>query len=197
MRTFNDHNCNQFRSSPEYTRAGVHGKCVLWKNHIVFNGLTTHEIIVQVQIHENACTQNMCMQYTVLSPSPFPPPPPPISRSLFPFLMLPSYIQWKPCYNEALGTMKITSLYQVSHYIRVKNQRNIKSWDQQNDLVIRGFCYIRPLYNEVPLYCFCSKCFPYVTWLYLDIQVLHNIIMHKNWTFNIVHLWKLAICLYM
>ena len=28
----------------------------------------------------------------------------------------------------------------------------MKSWDQQNYLVIRGFCYIRPLYNEVPLY---------------------------------------------
>ena len=48
--------------------------------------------------------------------------------------------------------MKITLLYQVSHYIRVKKQRNIKSWDQQNYHVIRGFCYIRPLYNEVPLY---------------------------------------------
>ena len=48
--------------------------------------------------------------------------------------------------------MKITLLYQVSHYIRVQKQRNIKSWDQQNYLVIRGFCYIRPLYNEVPLY---------------------------------------------
>ena len=36
-----------------------------------------------------------------------------------------------------------------------KKTRNIKSWDQQNDLVIRGFCYIRPLYNEVPLYCTC------------------------------------------
>ena len=58
----------------------------------------------------------------------------------------------EPHYNEVLGTMKITLLYQVSHYIRVKRQRNIKSWDQQIDLVIRGFCYIRPLYNEVPLY---------------------------------------------
>ena len=48
--------------------------------------------------------------------------------------------------------MKITLLYQVSHYIRVKKQRNIKSWDQQNYLVIRGFCYIRPRYNEVPLH---------------------------------------------
>ena len=57
----------------------------------------------------------------------------------------------EPCYNDVLGTMKITLLYQVSHYIRVKN-RNIKRWDQQNYLVIRGFCYIRPLYNEVPLY---------------------------------------------
>ena len=58
----------------------------------------------------------------------------------------------EPRYNEVLGTMKITLLYQVSHHIRVKKQRNIKSWDQQNYLVIRGFCYIRPLYNEVPLY---------------------------------------------
>ena len=59
----------------------------------------------------------------------------------------------EPHYNEVLGTMKITLLYQVSHYIRVEKQRNIKNWDQQNYLVIRGFCYIRPLYNEVPLYC--------------------------------------------
>ena len=51
----------------------------------------------------------------------------------------------EPRYNEVLGTMKITLLYQVSHYIRVKKQRNIKSWDQQNYLVITGFCYIRPL----------------------------------------------------
>ena len=58
----------------------------------------------------------------------------------------------KPRYNEALGTMKITLLYQVSCYIRVKKQRNIKSRDQQNYLVIRGFCYIRPLFNKVPLY---------------------------------------------
>ena len=58
----------------------------------------------------------------------------------------------EPLYNEVLGTMKITLLYQVSHYIRVKKERNIKSWDQQNYLVIRGFCYIRPRYNEVPLY---------------------------------------------
>ena len=58
----------------------------------------------------------------------------------------------KPRYNEVFGTIKIALLYQVSHYIRVKKQRNIKSWDQQNYLVIRGFCYIRPLYNEVPLY---------------------------------------------
>ena len=31
----------------------------------------------------------------------------------------------EPRYNEVLGTMKITLLYQVSHYIRVKKQRNI------------------------------------------------------------------------
>ena len=42
--------------------------------------------------------------------------------------------------------MKITLLYQVSHYIRVKKQRNVKTWDQQNYLVIRGFCYISNLF---------------------------------------------------
>ena len=35
----------------------------------------------------------------------------------------------EPHYNEVFGTMKITLLYQVSHYIRVKKLRNIKSWD--------------------------------------------------------------------
>ena len=58
----------------------------------------------------------------------------------------------EPCYNKVLGTMKIALLYRVSHFIRVKKRR--KSWDQQNYLVIRGFCYIRPFYNEVPLYPF-------------------------------------------
>ena len=46
----------------------------------------------------------------------------------------------EPRYNEVLGTTKITLLYQVSHYIRVKKLRNIKSWDQQKYLVIRGYC---------------------------------------------------------
>ena len=76
-------------------------------------------------------------------------------------------------YNEILGTKKSCLLYQIQWnlvitrtlgpwklpcYIRFllisgwKNKRNTKSWDQQNYLVITGFCYIRPLYNEVPLY---------------------------------------------
>ena len=42
----------------------------------------------------------------------------------------------EPRYNEDLGTMTITLLLQVSHYVRVKKQGNIKSWDQQNYLVI-------------------------------------------------------------
>ena len=68
----------------------------------------------------------------------------------------------EPRYNEVLGTMKITLLYQVSHYIRVKKQRNIKSRDQQNYLVIRGFCYIRSLYNEVSLYHFFHNFFFFI-----------------------------------
>ena len=58
----------------------------------------------------------------------------------------------EPRYNNVRGNLKINLLYQVSHYIRVQKQRNIKRWDQQNYLVIRGFCYIRPLSNKVPLY---------------------------------------------
>ena len=48
-----------------------------------------------------------------------------------------------PRYNENLKTRTIALLYQVSHYIRVQKQRNIKSWYQQYHLVIREFCYIR------------------------------------------------------
>ena len=60
-------------------------------------------------------------------------------------------VQWNLFITRSLGPWKLPS-YQVSRYIRVKKLRNIKSWDQQNDLVIRGFCYIRPLYNGVLLY---------------------------------------------
>ena len=77
----------------------------------------------------------------------------------------------EPRYNEDLGTMKITLLYQVPHYITVKKQRNVNSWDQQNYLVIRGFCYIRPLYNEVPLYIF------RVQSLYVDVIVGGNVMI--------------------
>ena len=76
-----------------------------------------------------------------------PPPPPPALLGLS-----EGGYTVEPRYNEVLGTIQITLLYQVFHYIRVKKKRNIKSLDQQNYLVIRGFCYIRPLYNEVPLY---------------------------------------------
>ena len=62
------------------------------------------------------------------------------------------FCQCNWAYNEDLGTMKITLLYHVSCYIRLKRQRNIKSWDQPKYLVITGFCYIRPLYNEASLY---------------------------------------------
>ena len=30
---------NPLETSPEYTLAGVYGKCLLWQNQIVFNGL--------------------------------------------------------------------------------------------------------------------------------------------------------------
>ena len=49
-------------------------------------------------------------------------------------------------YNADLGIMKITLLYPVSH-IRVK----AKKCKIYLDTCVRGFCYIRPLYNEVPV----------------------------------------------
>ena len=95
----------------------------------------------------------------------------------------------EPLYNEALGTMKITLLYQVSCYIRVKKQRNIKSWDQQNDLVIRGFCYIWPLYNEVLLYCLWRRNLTGICAITYRLLLMHvmqaiNVIPFKNlvWT---------------
>ena len=63
----------------------------------------------------------------------------------------------EPHYDEVLGIIKVGFLCQDSHYITVKKQRNIKSWDQQGCLVVGGFCYIRPLYNEVPLYSLLRK----------------------------------------
>ena len=61
-------------------------------------------------------------------------------------------LQWNLVINEVLGTMKITLLYKVSHYIRVKKTKKYKELGPaKRPCYIRGFCYIRPLY-EVPLY---------------------------------------------
>ena len=45
----------------------------------------------------------------------------------------------EPLYNEVLGTMKNYLVISGFSLYEGKKQRNIKSWDQQNDLVIRGF----------------------------------------------------------
>ena len=52
---------------------------------------------------------------------------------------------------RSLGPWKLPCYIRFLIISGLKN-RNIKSWDQQNNLAIRGFCYIRPPYNEVPLY---------------------------------------------
>ena len=88
-------------------------------------------------------------------------------------------IQWNLIITRTLGPWRLpTLLYQVSHYIRVKRQRNIKYLDQQNYLVIRGFCYIRPLYNEVPLYIkmtkFCSTESPISSLCALDSFIMSS-----------------------
>ena len=59
--------------------------------------------------------------------------------------------QWNLVITRSLGPWKLPCYIRFLIISWGKN-RNIKSWDQQNYLVIGGFCYIRPLYNEVPLY---------------------------------------------
>ena len=58
----------------------------------------------------------------------------------------------KPPYNKDLGTMKISLFkYQFSHYIRIKSMK----YKEQGPAKVPSYnrvCYIRPLYNEVPLY---------------------------------------------
>ena len=53
------------------------------------------------------------------------------------------HITVEPFYNEDLGTMKATLLYQVSHYIRVNKHNDIKRWNQQSNLVISGILLYR------------------------------------------------------
>ena len=72
------------------------------------------------------------------------------------------YIQWtlvikstdtvEPRYNEVLGTMKITLLYQVSCYIRVKTKKYKELGPAKLPCYKRVLLYIRPLYNKVSLY---------------------------------------------
>ena len=45
----------------------------------------------------------------------------------------------EPRYNEVLGTMKITLLYQVSHYIRVKNKEIWRAGTSKITLLLEGF----------------------------------------------------------
>ena len=49
--------------------------------------------------------------------------------------------------------MKITSLYQVSHYIQGEKTKKYKELGPAKlPCYKEGFCYIRPRHKEVPLY---------------------------------------------
>ena len=54
--------------------------------------------------------------------------------------------------TRSFGTMENYLFISVCQLVKQFLFFYVKSWDQQNYLVIRGFCYIRPLYNEVLLY---------------------------------------------
>ena len=58
----------------------------------------------------------------------------------------------EPRCNGVLGTMEVALLYRVSHCVRARRQGNVESWGQRGYLVMGGFCCIRPLCDEVPLY---------------------------------------------
>ena len=71
----------------------------------------------------------------------------------------------EPLYNEVLGTMKITLLYQVSHYIRVKKTKKYKElgpaklprYNVISDLVIMRF-HCTNTYTNISAYCIQSGC---------------------------------------
>ena len=68
------------------------------------------------------------------------------------FILASQIIQWNLVITRSLGPWKLPCCIKFLIISGLKKQRNIKRWDQQKYLVIRGFCYIWPLYNEVPLY---------------------------------------------
>ena len=67
---------------------------------------------------------------------------------------VPIILQWNLIITRSLGPWKLPCYIRFLITCISGLKKNTKGWDQQNDLVIRGFCYIRPLYNEVPLYYF-------------------------------------------
>ena len=63
-------------------------------------------------------------------------------------MLLLNVVQWNLVITRSLGPWKLPCYIRFLIISGSRNKRNIKSWDQQNYLVIRGFCYIRPLYKR-------------------------------------------------
>ena len=57
-----------------------------------------------------------------------------------------------PRCSGVLGAMEVALLYRVSHCVRARRQGGVEGWGQRGCLVVGGFCCIRPLCDEVPLY---------------------------------------------
>ena len=100
----------------------------------------------------------------ILSYSPFPP-----TKKKKKITVEPRYNERGPWDHKNYLVISGFSLYQG------KKQRNIKSWDQQIYLVIRRFCYIQPLYNEVPLY---KKHFIHIFWFWIY-HISHPSLLYK------------------
>ena len=97
--------------------------------------------------------------------------------------------------TRSFGTMKKYLIISDLSLYQCKKQRNVKNWDQQNYLVIRWFCYIRPLYNQVAL---CIR----VTMLEIfNVKIIssHLILSNHDIFFSLLHLrisipgWPLTI----
>ena len=75
-------------------------------------------------------------------------------------------IEWNLVIMKPLGPWKSPCYIRFLVILGFKKRRNIKSWDQQNYLVISGLCYISELfYNELPLYYIIIHHKSYTKWL--------------------------------
>ena len=92
----------------------------------------------------------------------------------------------EPCYNEDL-LLKPWRLPCLSGFSLYQGKK-LRNW--QSYLVIRWFCYIRPLYNEVPLYCWQQMISDTVSSIFF---VMFNFYDNEIVTHNSITVWSMIL----